>query len=213
MLHVRNDERNTPITAVPGDDVARLLATCTSKRDRVAVLLATEAGLRIGEILGVQWTDIKDGCVTVRRQIDGRANVTKPKHDVVRTVPLSPALVSALGALPRRGIWIVCKRDGASLAYQGIRYMLVALYERAGVTIPATDAGIRRPWHSLRHYFGTTCAARGVPIPVLQQLMGHKDITTTMIYVDVHEDQKQAAIALAFGSTPRKATGGQQSAE
>ncbi len=102
MLHVKNDERNTPITAVPGDDVAKLIATCTSKRDRVAVLLATEAGLRIGEILGVQWTDIKDGCVTVRRQIDGRANVTKPKHDVVRTVPLSPALVSALGALPRR---------------------------------------------------------------------------------------------------------------
>lgn len=50
-------------------------------------------------------------------------------------------------------------------------------------------------------------------MPVLQQLMGHKDITTTMIYVDVHEDQKQQAIALAFGSTPRKATGGQQLAE
>ena len=115
--------------------------------------------------------------------------MTKPKHDVVRTVLLSPALVSALGTLPRRGIWIVCKRDGASLTYQGLRYMVVALLLR----------------HDVR---GTWCSDAGVAAA-----HGHKDITTTMIYVDVHEDQKQQAIALAFGSTPRKATGGQQLAE
>jgi hypothetical protein len=38
-----------------------------------------------------------------------------------------------------------------------------------------------------------------VPLPVLQQLMGHADIQTTMRYVDVNEDDKREAIATVFG--------------
>ena len=48
---------------------------------RVAVLLASEAGFRIGGTLGLQWGDVKDAKVTVRRAIDQSRNVTTPKHD------------------------------------------------------------------------------------------------------------------------------------
>lgn len=58
-----------------------------------------------------------------------------------------------------------------------------------------------RPWHSLRHTFGTECASRGVPITTLQELMGHEDIETTRRYVTVTRDHKHAGIALAFGAS------------
>jgi integrase len=60
-----------------------------------------------------------------------------------------------------------------------------ALYKRAGVTVPVSESGRTMPWHSLRHSFGSDCAARGVPLPTIKELMGHADIQTTMRYVTV----------------------------
>lgn len=42
--------------------------------------------------------------------------------------------------------------------------------------------------------------ARRVPLGVLQRLMGHSEISTTMRYVDVSEDDKRGAIAAVFGA-------------
>ena len=50
-----------------------------------------------------------------------------------------------------------------------------------------------------RHTFGTELAARGIPLPSIQKLMGHADIKTTMRYVTTTEAQLSAAIALTFG--------------
>jgi hypothetical protein len=39
-----------------------------------------------------------------------------------------------------------------------------------------------------------------VPLGVLQRLMGHSEVSTTMRYVDVGEDDKRGAIAAVFGT-------------
>ncbi len=210
---MRVDGMSAEIVAVPAGDVAKLIAAATDDRYKVAVLLASEAGLRIGEIRGLQWNDVKDGRLTIRRAIDQRGNVGSPKHDKARVVPLSPALAKALSSLARRGLWVIGTLDqGGTVDYSAMWEALVKLYARAGVTIPVSDTGKRMPWHSLRHTFGTECAARGVPLPVIQELMGHQDIATTMRYMSVNLGPKHDAIALAFGATvaSRKATGGQQ---
>jgi integrase len=41
--------------------------------------------------------------------------------------------------------------------------------------------------------------AKRVPLPVLQTLMGHADVKTTLRYIDVNEEDKREAIALVFG--------------
>ena len=69
----------------------------------------------------------------------------------------------------------------------------------AGVDVPVSESGVTMPWHSLRHTFGTECAARGVPVPVIKELMGHSSIATTMRYVTVTSGQLDAAIRQAFG--------------
>jgi len=43
-----------------------------------------------------------------------------------------------------------------------------------------------------------------VPLGVLQRLMGHSEIATTMRYVDVNEDGKREAIAAGFGAFGRQ---------
>ncbi len=46
--------------------------------------------------------------------------------------------------------------------------------------------------------------ARRVPLGVLQRLMGHSEVSTTMRYVDVGEDDKREAIAAVFGTFGRQ---------
>lgn len=197
-LHVGG--MRSEIHAVDVADVEKLLAACTDPRYRVVILLAYEAGLRAGEIRGLQHGDVRDGQLTVRRALDQETDeVIAPKHDKVRTVPISPRLIEALDALPRRGIWIVSKADGSFVSYRVVSDAVKAIYDRAGVPRPV------KPIHCLRHTFGTVMARR-VPLGVLQQLMGHADVTTTMRYVDVSEADKRDAIALVFGgATPVQA--------
>ena len=94
--------------------------------------------------------------------------------------------------MPRRGLWVVSGDDGGALGYRQLREEVLALYDRSGVVRPSW------PMHALRHTFGTVMA-RKVPLGVLQKLMGHADVQTTMRYVDVNEDDKREAIATVFG--------------
>lgn len=190
-FHVRGE--SAEIDAVPAADVALLVRAAKDERYRVAILLASEAGLRIGEIRGLQWGDIEGNQITVRRAVDTRGNVTAPKHDKRRVIPLSVTLDAALKTSRRRGMWVVPTLEGAVLGYWTMRGALLDVYVLAKVDPPSM------PWHSLRHTFGTELAGRNVPLPVVRDLMGHADIKTTMRYVTVADEQKRDAIALVFG--------------
>lgn len=199
-LHLkRGGRKDAPIIAVASEDVQRLVRAATDERYRVAVLLAAEAGLRIGEILGLQWGDLQDAELRVRRAVDSLGNVGLPKHDKTREVPLSPALARELGRMRRRGLWVVSTLDGGMLSYWAAVDAVRALYVRAGVDVPESETGETMPWHSLRHSFGTDCARRGVPLGTLKELMGHEKIETTLRYVQVTNEAKHQAIAQAFG--------------
>jgi integrase len=47
-------------------------------------------------------------------------------------------------------------------------------------------------FHDLRHTFGTRMAAQGMPMRVLQELMGHRDFKTTLIYADYAPSEREA---------------------
>ena len=77
--------------------------------------------------------------------------------------------------LLRREVWPVCDRLG----------------------IP------RFGWHSCRHSFTTYGGNNGVPMPVLQSVLGHTSVETTMIYTHpLEEAQRQAVEKLAAISFP-----------
>jgi hypothetical protein len=54
----------------------------------------------------------------------------------------------------------------------------------------------------LRHTFGTRMAAQGVPMRALQEMMGHRDFKTTLIYADYQPSGMESQWAeAAFGAT------------
>jgi integrase len=102
--HVRGRKaEDAPILAVEAHDVPKLLGAADLTY-RVAILLATEAGFRVGEIRGLQWTDIRGDEVTIRRAIDSDDNVGAPKHDRVRKVPLSPGALDGASKAPQASV-------------------------------------------------------------------------------------------------------------
>jgi integrase len=134
------------------------------------------------------------GSTRRRRALDAVTNeALSPKHVKKRTVPMSPRLAETLASLPRLGLWIVSRRDGGPLGYWALLEAIVSIYDRAKVARPPNAI------HCLRHTFGTVMGRR-VPLPVLQKLMGHADVQTTMRYVDVNEEDKRDAIAAVFGA-------------
>lgn len=203
LMVADKSSKDRPIVPVKEADIAKLVSAATDPRYRAAILLAAEAGLRIGEIRGLKWADTAEDKLTVRRAIDTHNNVTTPKSGFRRIIPISDGLAGALLAVPRRGEYVVARKDGRALGYDALREKIHAIYQAAGVKVPESETGKTMPFHSLRHTFGTVCATRGVPVPTIQLLMGHEDVSTTMRYIAVSEAEKENAIDRAFGRKPR----------
>ena len=49
-------------------------------------------------------------------------------------------------------------------------------------------------FNDLRHTYGTTLAAAGVPMRTLQEWMGHRDIKTTLIYADYEPREGESSL-------------------
>jgi integrase len=86
-------------------------------RVHVAVLLGGDAGLRLGEIIALEWTDVdfRRGQLTVRRS-EWRGEVTLPKGGKERVVPMTRRLVATLGAHRHlRGPRVLVQDDASSV--------------------------------------------------------------------------------------------------
>jgi integrase len=139
------------------------------------IVLARHTGLRMGELLGLQWRDIdlKVGRLTVRRACV-RGEIVTPKSGKARELRLNANAIAALQSLPRGALWVfsttrgICSRSASASGRCGGR---------------ARRRGWRRiGWHALRHTFAGHLVMRGAPLKVVQELLGHAMIEMTMRY-------------------------------
>jgi site-specific recombinase XerD len=73
------------------------------------------------------------------------------------------------------------RRNGNLLTQQSVDHLLRRVAALAGLTPPEGAMA-----DALRHTYGTELALRGVPVAVIQQLLGHADPRTTAIYPNGH---------------------------
>jgi integrase len=122
--------------------VARIL----DPRTHLVVLLGGEAGLRVGEMIALEWSDIdlanRQVCVA---RSDWNGFVTTPKGGRLRRVPLTRRLAAALSAHRHlRGARVLCLDDGAPLSRSFVQAKMLRASRRAGMS----HDGI----HILRHH-------------------------------------------------------------
>lgn len=185
-----------PYYALPLPEAGRLVAATEDARYRVGILLGYQAGLRNGEIRGLRWSSVNmlGRRITIERALDVKQRETLPKHDRIRSITMSSDVWAALRDLPQRGDHVLTLlRRSSPLTYWASRDAIIELYGRAGMVVP------KKPWHALRHTFGTELARAGVPIHTIQEMMGHASIQTTLRYMHTNEDAQRAALARTFG--------------
>lgn len=176
--------------------VAQLLAAVPDARGRCIVLLMAQAGLRRAEVAAVTMgdLDLAEGSLLVHG-----------KGGKERMVWLSDETVAAV-----RG-WLVIRggRPGALIcSFEDSRPltptwvgMLVARWMRdAGLKTMPNDG---MSGHALRHSAATNMLRGGANIRVVQEALGHENITTTARYLRADNDEVRAAMrGLSYGSRP-----------
>jgi len=170
----------------------------------LAVLLGGEAGLRCGEIMALEWDDIdlkrQPAHVVVQRS-EWKGHVTVPKGGRPRRIPLTDRLGTALRSHKHlRGPRVVCRADGSSLSQTVVRGLVRKAARKAGLS----STGV----HILRHTFCSHLAMRGAAVRAIQKLAGHKDLSTTQVYMHLSPAALEDAIRLLDGDTPVRFRGG-----
>lgn len=146
--------------------------------------LGIYAGLRLSEIVWLEWADVNFKAETIT--IQGKPEFS-PKGLEPRTIPLAPQLKKALRVLTPAERFIFDKGTGEPLYYPNTWYRLVmAQFRRLGIK----GANL----HTLRHTFVTRLVRAGISPVIIQQLARHKDFKTTLRYTHIDQADLQAAI-------------------
>ncbi len=183
------------LDAFSPEEVWALVRAAGSERDAALFLAAAFTGLRMGELLALQWRDVDftGEAIRVRHSYNIHGGLGTPKSGKVRSVPLVPDVAQALAGLGQRAEFVA--DDELVFPNEFGRFMdASALRDRYKAA--RTRAGLRPlRFHDLRHTFGTL-AVRKAEVPAVQAWMGHADIQTTMRYVH-HRDRGDEARLLA----------------
>lgn len=135
--------------------------------------------MRVSECANVELTDIDFGHnrVLVRSGKGGKERMTYISHKCM--VHLKAYIMSRGDVMP----YLFLSKRGC-LTASGIEQVL----SRIGAA-----CNIRVKPHRFRHTMATNMVRRGAPLHIVQKILGHADISTTMIYVDVQEEDVSIA--------------------
>ncbi len=183
----RGDEPEPVIDPLTKDEAAHLIAIAREHFPQwhAWVLTALRTGMRIGELLALQWGDVdwRGRYVLVRRNLV-RGKVTTPKNHQQRRVDLTPHLRAVLrlwrrrqnaswlkNGLPRPD-WVFPSATGTPLDDCNVRRAFRTILDKAGLH--------RRGPHQMRHTFASLLLQAGEPITYVSRQLGHRDSAITL---------------------------------
>lgn len=182
------------------------LRSLTGDPFRAPLFLLATTGMRRGEALGLQWTDLRldEGQLDVRRTLGSVANnlvIGEPKTDKGRrTVSLDPPTVQVLrehraeqlrirlarGAVFVNEDWVFCQPDGQPLHPTRFQRVFHRRVHAAGLP--------KIRLHDLRHTWATLALRAGVNPKIVQERIGHASVAITLdLYTHLDREQHDAA--------------------
>jgi integrase len=169
---------------IPSPEDVRRLYDGAEDWFKPVVALAAFAGLRLGEINGLQLADIEflRRTISVLRQVQrtpGMAiEVRPPKYGSERVIPAADGLLLILSAhVENVGVygdanWFLPGRDGGPIWPRTIAYHWDRLTASLGLK------GVRL--HDLRHYYASGLIASGCDVVTVQRALGHRSASVTL---------------------------------
>ena len=150
-----------------------------SKDKLYGILLCLYSGLRIGELIALQWSDIdfSKGILTVSKSCyDGKDGliIDEPKTaSSCRTIPLPKQLFPILRGIRK-------KSDSLFVVSNHGKPVSVRSYQRSFELLLKKLKIAHRGFHSLRHTFVTRALECGMDVKTLSEILGHKNPTVTL---------------------------------
>ena len=166
-----------------------LLYGVQDKKARAFVGLCLLAGLRREEALGLQWGDIAQDVLHIRRAVTFVGNAIDPdmslkSKSAYRDVPIMGELADILADTPKTAIWVIPAATGQAMTKSAFRRMWYKV--ESAVDFKVTP-------HMLRHTFASICHAAGVGLKTAQVWMGDSTIVVTAnIYTHLDAATKKA---------------------
>ena len=179
------------------EEVHAFLANLRSWRDLSITALMLFCGLRSREVLEVNLEDL--------HLAEGEIRVWG-KGDKERVVPLRPEVISLLQSYleierpstltQKLFVCLKGKKRGQAMTRSGLRSLF--RHHRRAASVPNANP------HRFRHSFGTDMARAGISLPALMKLMGHSDVHTTMIYIELSPKDVWEEFQRIVGKLPRE---------
>ena len=159
-------------------------------KNRAMVRMMLEVGLRVSEVCQLRRGDVDmNACsVTIRDGKGGKDRKLWMPED------LRDLVGRWLGRRPatEEG-WLFPTRTGRKTSPRSVRRTVKTYTERAGI-----DWFEDVSPHTLRHTFATNLLSRTGNIRLVQKALGHADLSTTMIYTHIVDEELEAAMKGAF---------------
>jgi integrase len=203
--------------AVTPEDADRILAAAADTEIEVPVTIALGTGMRLGEVLGLRWSDIdfKSESLRVRQTLNVDRTFGTPKsYRSRRSIPLPKFLLKVLKTQRARlselrlmagSAWqdhdlVASRADGSPMDPRRVSRLFTAL---------AKESGYDFTFHGLRHAYASLMLASGIDLKVTSDLLGHSTIGITAdLYTHVterlHKEAAERLDALLGHSPPQE---------
>jgi site-specific recombinase XerD len=160
---------------VSDQTVQALLSVMEDRRDRAMVMLMVGAGLRIGEVVNLEVSDLNVSETATLSRLWVRG-----KGDKERVVWLTPEVLEAVQRWlaerpPSASKCVFLNQHGHPLSVSGVQFRLKQHCQKAGIQLTA---------HQLRHTYARRLVENNMPVESLAKLLGHNQLTTTQRYID-----------------------------
>src|SRR6056297_1164033 len=159
-------------------ELKELFAAPKLLKQRVVLALIYSAGLRGQEVVNLKIQDVDFERMTI--------HIRQSKYKKDRVVPLSPAMAKGLKKYIKAEnphIWLFNgKTPGSQYSTRGLSWVMRENLKKTSIKKEVN-------LHSLRHSYATHLLEEGLNIVTLKELLGHAEITTTMIYLHVAQCQ------------------------
>lgn len=155
-------------------ELKELFAAPTLLKHRVVLTLIYSAGLRGQEVINLKISDIDFERKTI--------HIRQSKYKKDRIVPLAESMAVGLKKYinaENPHIWLFNGKEAdGRYSIKGISWVMRENMKKTSITKEVS-------LHSLRHSYATHLLEQGLNIVTLKELLGHAEITTTMIYLHV----------------------------